>query len=480
MESYLQGVFQQEFNSDQKASEFYQAAVNKDKDFIQAWIQLADTNQRVGKSEQAISIAENTLIKFEKDLSIKQLIKLNYIMAYAYFYKGDNDKARSHLSQSISFINQTENPLVKLTAYDSLGGMAFMKQDWEKAEEYTLKRIAIAKDYYPFPNYIAAMDLILAEIYGSQAKLEKSKAHLYSAMEYYEKTNNSAGMIRAIVSMLTINLLQSQFDEGILLINKAESYLNDMNNPNYAFLFMSKATLILNLRGYFDRTDSYLKKMSQISSNNPTPFNESTIAYTNIHKYYVQNKFTKTKVYLSSLNKIYSSKKELSYLLPQYYLFDLLISARTESGETALKKYQDFLNKYPTLNDFDSSAFIDRSLGHINVSLGNISKGIEYFKTAIEINRNNKDWSAANYIGFELLEVMLKHPEIDYKKTLSEVSSYTKYDYFLFKLKAQFLARESNFFDAAIVMSENKQKANQLWNASDQLLLEEFQLKSKN
>jgi len=144
-----------------------------------------------------------------------------------------------------------------------------------------------------------------------------------------------------------------------------------------------------------------------------------------------------------------------------------------------LTKYNQYLANNPTIKDFDYEASIERSFGNINVRLGNINEGIESLKSAEQKNRKNSNISTANHIGFEILEVMLKHPEIDYKPTLARISSYTKYDYLFFKLKAQFLAREGKYFDASIIMSENKQKANQLWNAGDQLLLEEFQKKSK-
>ena len=74
---------------------------------------------------------------------------------------------------------------------------------------------------------------------------------------------------------------------------------------------------------------------------------------------------------------------------------------------------------------------------------------------------------------------MLNHPELDYKSTLERLQANNEYDYLFYKLKAGFLAREGKYFEAAILMSENKQKANQLWRVDDQLLLEGYQKKSK-
>jgi hypothetical protein len=120
-----------------------------------------------------------------------------------------------------------------------------------------------------------------------------------------------------------------------------------------------------------------------------------------------------------------------------------------------------------------------RALGHIYAKSKQLKKGIVLLEEAEIGHRKLNQIDIANYIAFEILEILLEHPELDYKETLVRISSHTKYDYLLFKLKAQFLAREGNYFDAALIMSENKQKANQLWKAADQLLLEEFQLSSK-
>ena len=94
--------------------------------------------------------------------------------------------------------------------------------------------------------------------------------------------------------------------------------------------------------------------------------------------------------------------------------------------------------------------------------------------------REKQGIGLANYIAYEALEVLLHYPELEYQSILQRVEANTTYDYLFFKLKAQFLAREKNYLQAAILMRENKQKANQLWQADDQLLLEDYQFKSKN
>jgi len=107
--------------------------------------------------------------------------------------------------------------------------------------------------------------------------------------------------------------------------------------------------------------------------------------------------------------------------------------------------------------------------------MGHVNDGLNILKTTEQNYRNKNEPHTANYIGFEILEILLDHPELEYKDTLARLESYTEYDYLFFKLKAQFNAREGDFLKAALLMQENKLKANQLWKAEDQLLLEEYQ-----
>jgi len=104
-----------------------------------------------------------------------------------------------------------------------------------------------------------------------------------------------------------------------------------------------------------------------------------------------------------------------------------------------------------------------------------VVEGIEMLEKVAQAYREIRQIGVANYVGFEILEVLIDHPELAYRDTLNRLEANTSYDYLFFKLKSQFLAREGEYLAASMLMQENKLRANQLWKPEDQLLLEEFQ-----
>ncbi|MCP4045260.1 MAG: hypothetical protein GY732_04635, partial [Gammaproteobacteria bacterium] len=121
---------------------------------------------------------------------------------------------------------------------------------------------------------------------------------------------------------------------------------------------------------------------------------------------------------------------------------------------------------------------LDRVRGHIAVRQGRLDEGLELLLEAEQASRESMQQAVANYIGYEILQIMLDHPELDYKPVIDRLERYTDYDYYFYKLKAQFKARERKYMDAAILMQENRLRANQLWKPVDQLLLETYQSKA--
>jgi DNA-binding winged helix-turn-helix (wHTH) protein len=480
VESYLQGLFSQQIDSNQKkANDFFQAAVNKDDTFISAWIKLAESFVQLGNFDKAIAIGENILTKHKLTLSNNEFIKLHYSSAVAYYRIRNDEKAKQHIQTSMQYVNESSNPFVKMMAFRSLAILAFMKQDWEKAEEYESKRLALARDNYPFESYLAEIHVSLAGLLSQQNKINDAKNHLYSAMDYYQKVNNSYDMMKVLFQLSNINLHQNKLDEGVILTQKAAPYLATHQNPSYSIFFMSSSGIILNLRGLFDRSNLYYPEMESIAKEHNNALYFVIIDFLKMHQYYVQNKFKQAKIHLDTMRTVFETQETVVSARGMFYTYDMLITARAESADVALKVYDHYDKSFPQIKQRFPNEF-KRALGHILVKSRQVGEGIKLLEQAENGHRALYQFDIANYVGFEILEIMLAHPETDYQPTLARISSHTKYDYLLFKLKAQFLAREGNYFNAALIMSENKQKANQLWKAEDQLLLEEFQAKAKN
>jgi len=479
LESYLQGLFQQAVDANQqKANDYFQSAVNKDEGFLYAWVKLVETHVHLGHFEKSIAIAETVLNKFQSKLQDKHLIKIHYLVAFSQFRLRDENAAQDSLRKSISYINQSENPFIKLAGLKSLNLLAYLQKDWLKAEEYALQRVALAKDYYPVDGYLAGMYLFLSEIVSYQYKFKESKDYTYLAMDYYEQSNNSNGMITALAGLNQLNYSHHKLDEGVLLTQKAAPYLETATDPDKTMFFLIHSSMILNLRGKFDRTQNYIERMQDIATKLNNPLYLVMVDLVKLHKFYVQNKFNQGQNHIKSMLATFENNPSLTIDLSYVFMFDMLLSARSDDAKIAIEKYNNYLKNYPNLEKqfpYD----LKRILGHIYVKSDRLIEGVKLLEEAESGNRNLYNISAANYIGFEILEIMLQYPDIDYKQTLARIDSHTEYDYLLYKTKAGLLARENKFFEAALIMNENKQKANQLWDADDQLLLENYQSKSK-
>jgi hypothetical protein len=117
---------------------------------------------------------------------------------------------------------------------------------------------------------------------------------------------------------------------------------------------------------------------------------------------------------------------------------------------------------------------VNRARGHIAVRQGRVEEGLELLAAAEQSIRATRQQAVANYIGYEILEILLQYPELPHQPVLDRLERHTDYDYHFYKLKAQFQAREGNFMDAVMLMEENRLRANQLWRPEDQLLLESW------
>ncbi|MEZ5496757.1 MAG: winged helix-turn-helix domain-containing protein [Gammaproteobacteria bacterium] len=479
LESYLQGLFQQASDGNQqKANDYFQSSVNKDSEFLDAWIKLLETHVHLAHFEKALSIAENILLKFESKLLDKHYIKIYYLIAFSQFRLRDEEAAKASLQKSVDFIKQSQNPYLKLSGLKSLYLLSYLQRDWKQSEEFALQRIALAKEYYPFDDYLAGVYLTLSEIVSYQFRFDESKDYLYQAMEFYEKANDSDGMITSLAGLNQLNLNLNDIDEGVLLTEKATSYLKSATKPDKVLYFLMNSSIILNLRGLFDRADEYILQIRQIAEKLNNPLYRVIGGLMKLHQFYVQNDFEQSKKYMDSMLATFENNPEMKADLSQVYLFDMLVSSRVDGGEVALEKYNSYTKKYPHLQQQFPNE-LKRVLGHIYVRIGKLNEGIKQLEEAEAAYREIFQIHVANYVGYEVLEIMLNHPELDYKSTLERLQANNEYDYLFYKLKAGFLAREGKYFEAAILMSENKQKANQLWRVDDQLLLEGYQKKSK-
>ncbi len=478
LQSYLQGIFEIEVNGDtEKAKEYFQAAVSKDSNFLPAWYRLARTDLELGNFKKAISIATTHLNNIGINVSTKLSFDFQFVKAMAHAKLKEHGLAEESIKLSIASIDASDDPYLQLAGLESLTLLGFLQADWKSAEGYSKRRIAISREHYPLPNHMAKLHVELAMIYDYLDELENMTRSANVALQFYEKNNNSNGMISTLYVMIDLYITQNMLDEGIEIIERAEPYLESCTQLHEKAFFLQAGAYILNLRGHFDHAQRLIEQMRKIATQTGNHLYLFLAEFIQGHGFYVQGRFADSRAYIESMRSAFENGRLFPALRDSFLTKDLIISARIDPPHAAREKLNDYARRYPGLLEEWPSA-LARADGHIAVREGRIEEGLALLSASEKAHREDDDLQIANYIGYEILAVLIDHPELPYQETIDRLERNTRYDYLFFKFKAQFLAREGNYVEAATLMNLNRSKANQLWKAEDQLLLEVYRQKS--
>ncbi len=477
LQSYIQGITEQKLNQDfHKASEYFEAAVQKDPQFKTAWVQLAYVKLKLNQFNEAISIADTFLPQAVADKNKGLQFDLYFIKALAYNHLQKNKKAKEYIKHSIQSIEKNQNPIQKIHGLKSMVLLAYLMEDWDLALKNLDEQLKLSESYYPLDHQLGSINLSKANVYIRKTEYTQAKDAIHKAIDYYSKDFNPDNMLTSYALLNTINLIDSDYEQGVQIANQAETLLSETKLPHQKMQYLFYTSLIFNLTGRFDRAQKYIEQLAQLAKKTDNKRYYIMVEIVKMHAFYVQNKF------LEAYNHANTIKTTLEHnYLPEemsiIYSWATLMSSRVLSPDQAMAFYQEMIQKLPFLMD-NYYSDMQRARGHIMVRLGQVDEGLDILKKVEKSYREINEKHAANYVGFEILAIMLNHPGYDYQTVINRLDSNTDYDYLFFKLKAQFKARESDYLAAAMLMQENKLKANQLWTAEDQLLLEGYMEKS--
>ncbi len=167
----------------EKAYKYFEKAVKSGTHHVKALYLYALRLLQDGKGEEALKYFElaekyNCGILMEKYITVSK--------SSCYWIMGDIDKAISLLEGLIKKFSY-----ISTDAYTTLGYLYYLKDDLEKAEEYTNKAIADSEDHAP------AWDN-LGQIYYKKGDIEKAK-------EYFEKAISIKDIVDSLYFMGRIN-----------------------------------------------------------------------------------------------------------------------------------------------------------------------------------------------------------------------------------------------------------------------------------
>lgn len=474
LQSYLQGLvaLRSEGNYE-KAAQYFRAAVNSDPEFLQAWAKLARSLTDLGNQNEAISIGL-TLLERPRVLQDDELnVEVHYVLARAYLRLGEQDNAADYLGKTREVIAATGNPYVRMDGLESLSTLARLEGNLEAASALGEERLALAREFYPVPNYLASIHLQLASLFDMSLMQEKLREHAEEGIRLSESGHNPNGVMTGYRYLNSYNYATNRLDEGVQVAIQAQPFLEQSKVSYDQAFFLQFSSLILNLRGLFDQSAQYSQRLRELAVESQNSLYEVLSDFTILHRMYIQGQFAEARAYAQTMRARFRNDAVMRSALPDAMVIEATVSARIDELQEAMDILAELEEK------FGSSTLrlrndVNRARGHIAVRQGRLEEGLELLAEAERSIRASKQQSVANYIGYEILEILLQHPDLPYQPVMDRLQQHTDYDYHFHKLKAQFSAREGNYMDAVMLMEENRLRGNQLWRPEDQLLLESY------
>lgn len=474
LQSYLQGLRALRAEGDIKtAAEYFRAAVNSDPDFTEAWVKLARSLTDLGDQQGALAIGLTLLERPALQDNEAVNVEAHFVIARSYNRLSERDQATTYLNKTRDIIASTDNPYIKLDGLESLALLARLENDVATAEALALERLALAKVVYPVPNYLAAIHLQLASFFDLGRQLEKLVEHAEEAIRLSEAGHNPNGMMSGYRYLSSYYFATNRLDEGVQLAIQAEPFLERSAVSHDKAFFLQFAAMTMNLRGMFDRSERYSTLLRELALESSNSMYEVLSDFTSLHRLYVREQFDEARAYAQAMRARFRNDAVMISALPDAMVIEASVASRAGDAQQAILLLAELDDKFGSSkvrlrND------LNRVRGHIAVQQGRFQEGIDLLLDAEQAIRSQKQQSVANYIGYEVLQVLLDQPDLEYQSVIDRLEHHTDYDYHFLKLKAQFEAREGNFTDAAMLMQENRLRANQLWTPKDQLLLESF------
>jgi len=478
LQSYLQGIYELQGRDDKPtAMQYFQAAVNKDPDFLDAWTKLADTLMETGELQRAISMSEALLQRADVQSRPTLAMELYRVIGLSHSRLKNDREATENLQRALSILPEGLDAQARLTVLGTLELHARMQGRLEEAEQLGFERLGLMSENFPLPNSMADIHLSIATTLRESRDWNGLREQIALALDLYEQSGNINGMMRGFYLLNELNFMVNDLDDGVQVTYRAVDYLDRTTLVHEKAFYLQVSAQILNVRGHFERALDYAARLRELSTNTGNPMYQVISEFIKVHQLYVDQRFADALTHTRTMLAQFDQDDTLRAALPRTLIVAILVSARSQPPATTEALISRFEREYPGQRDSYINELL-RAEGHLAVRTQRVDEGLAMLEAARQNHLDRAEAHVAQYIGNEILEVLLEYPDRPYRQLLSQLEGETSYDYLLWKLKAQFLAREGDFLNAAIVMGENRLKANDLWKPEDQLMLEDWQAKA--
>lgn len=304
-------------------------------------IKLETYSKLVKSNDNVINDQGKRLL--EKAIHYAEEVNNEYYIALFTIYQGEYYIQQGNYSESLERLNHAtsigkkiQSDTILTHAYIDIAIIYYYWNNYEKAEEYTLKTLKLA-DKSQILSYHSVIYNLLGAIYGEKKEPEKAKAYMKKYLKYGMEFKNSHYIISAYNNLALISNELGQIDSCMyfsrLALNMAESS-NDINGQHTISNSLTRIYLSIN---EFDSAYYYLQKALQLKANSNSPMK---VLFTYKYAY---NYFKKVVQIDSALlyHEIYVTYKDSLFSKEQYVkISDLETKLETEKHQVIIKNLE--------------------------------------------------------------------------------------------------------------------------------------------
>lgn len=462
LQSYMHAMSAQLKGDSKKAIVFLESSIEQDPEFYQAWYELAIAFRKQGNYKKSLSIL-NAIDHPSNNLAYKVEMVKGHVLDSMYKFP----QALEAYQKSYK-IAKTLGNNDKISAIQVSRAITYIKlKDYVKSRE-----LLDAALQFTHPESQAQFYGVIMNNY---AKLEKAQQNYYEASEYTTKaidafilSGNKRSEMLAKTRLSSLLLHLGLLDEAEELAKESLIYAKQNNQLRSISSNHFKLGLIYHAIGKFKDSKNHWLSALKINKALDLPLEKAAIFEYLIMLFIDFHDTENTQMYLKRLGDLAIGQplEGIDDILMRSQLKYALASKNSKSAQHILSGYKGKVTSEMSLLYGDLSRLQAHWLAaenHYVRAIQGFSKTSDNLKIIQAMNRLNQLYLIDN-IDIEKA-----------KKNINSMEQYNPFAYPYFKYKAILNFKQGNKIKAISLLQELKLKANDYWQAEDQLLLEHYQ-----
>lgn len=292
------------------------------------------------------------------------------ILLAKHYLSIDLNKTKEYASKALEYTADLDS--LNIEANDQLARYYFFKSQLDTSLIYFQKSREIAHKNHD-EKIVSSINISIASVYLRQSRYNEAIELLIENVQYFEDQNDPVNVGKCYVNISAAQAELGNYEQAISYSEQALSIFNDYNEDAIKLIVLPNlATQYLKYGDTTRAVKTFLEAESfAISQNNKRSL---ALTYNNLGELYLsQKKYDQAKVYIE---RSIDSKKSINLLKgieTNYHNLGVVLAAQGQHNE-AIKWY----NKALENSDASYKSAIYEKLKDSNKSLGKVSKALSY------------------------------------------------------------------------------------------------------